>query len=369
MSLLRSLDIHFTIRVEGIPPDLAFLGPTVRGLLGYGLRQSCCGHDADDGGRCALGEACAYSYLFEGPVQQRMHADQLELKALPQPFLTLVAPPHERRADPRRVTFGYRLFGNATDLAAEVATALFAREQFGFGARSCGYTVESIAIEHTTIWTRLADPSCDAFAEQIRQQAIRTRHIASANVGVAPTVPPANSTLVWRFYTPLSIGAPVRCQSKWTERLLDAACRRKWLLERAYGDQYARQRSIPRAMDASAFETVESSVAPFRFERRSTRHGAVVQLQGDLGTVSIHGPWYQHVELLASIARYGLGQSTTFGFGRVEFEVARVQTAATTPATSSTLRAQSRAALPRWVRLRGAPPTKPRVSSSPPDHK
>ena len=368
MALLPALDIHFTIRVEGPAPDLAFLGPTVRGLLGYGLRQSCCGHDADEQGRCSMGEACAYSYLFEGPLQRRMHAEGLEVDALPQPFITLVAAPNAAGAGSQRVTFGFRLVGNATALAPEVAAAILSRERFGFGARSMGFVLETVALARNPVWQRRQDPSADGLAEAIRRHAPHA--IARP---VLPDLPAGDCTLQWRFRTPVSLRSAAHGSNAcFAARLLDAAGRRAWLLERAYGAQQLMQRSIPHPVDGRAFTTRDERLERFRIERRSTRHGRVVTLTGEVGTVSIHGPWREHAALLAAIQRYGVGQSTSFGFGQVEFEIqldARRSVAAIpdskpepnpTPALKTLAHPnQNRSTVPRWVRLRGAPPTKP----------
>lgn len=382
MPLLPALDIHFTVRVEGPAPDLPFLGPTVRGLLGYGLRQSCCGHDADGQGRCSMGESCAYSYLFEGPLQRRLEAEGVGVDALPQPFVTLVDPPDPGRTQSQRVTFGFRLLGTAIELAPQVAAAVLARERFGFGARSLGFVLEAVALSHNTVWTRRLDASCDALAEAVRgalPRAIGADAVGSPSSS-APSalsqLPAGICTVQWEFRTPLSL-RPAACgRSDMAERLLDSANRRAWLLERAYGAQHLLQRSLPHPIDGGRFATHDVTLQPIRIERRSTRHGRVVVLTGDVGTVSVTGPWRDYTRLLAAIERYGLGQSTTFGFGRVRLSYAPQSSGVAPPpllgprpaAIPVDHRHPIRSKLPRWVRLRGAPPSRagdPRGPSNP----
>jgi hypothetical protein len=355
---LPSLDIYFTIRVEGEAPDLPFLGPTVRGLLGYGLRQTCCGHDADDDGRCRMGDTCNYAYLFEGPLQQRMKSDRLELDALPQPFIPLVDPPFTVRKAQQRITFGVRLLGAATGLASEVATAIIAREPFGFGSRSKGFSLESVGIGGAVVWTRNADPAADELQNCVRYQS--TRSIA---LPAPRAIPTQSCTLHWKFATPLALGAPIGNADNWARRLLDAATRRRWLLERAYQAPSAAPHHPPRSIDTVEFATRSVKVEPFRFERRSTRHGGLVVLNGMIGSVSIHGPWHRHADLLSAVDCYGAGQFNSFGFGQVLTEVDHsdeyLEAVPTRSPRALVEPPRIRSNVPRWVRLRGVPPPKP----------
>ena len=381
MPPLAYADLTFSLRVHGPAPDLPFLGPTVRGLLGYGLRQTCCGHDADERGACSLGDSCTYAYLFEGPVQLRSRRRGLELDALPQPFLPLVAPPGraDRGADPQRVRFGIRLIGHASDLAPAVVDAIVARERHGFGARSHAFTVESARIERSPgPWTEV--PRAHPASDHGESDALRR-------------LPRGVARMRFRFDAPIALGVPrgaraprhllaQDCIERPARALLgaamvDAMARRLWLLEHAYGHSSATIRSIPRAEDPAQFATRDLSLQPFAVDRRSTRHGRTVHLEGSVGHATIEGPWSRLTPLLAAARDFGIGRHITFGFGRVSLELpgagrardavlsaegAPPPSAGKADASVQPTRSSARAEIrrppraPRWVRLRGAPP-------------
>lgn len=359
MPLLPHLDLHFSIRVSGPVPDLPFLGPTVRGLLGYGLRQTCCGHDADESGRCRLGEACSYSYLFEGPPQHRLLARRLELTALPQPFMPLLEPTDGANRTGQHLGFGIRLFGAAMQLAPQVGRAVIAREPFGFGARSRGYRTEEIAIDGATAWSRFRDPACDELHGAIASRIARA--VAVDEALHHRSLVCRDSIARWRFVTPVALrDGPVR-YGDWGRLLLDGVQRRAWLLEHAYPMSDVRVRATPRPIRTDGFETTSVEVQPVEFTRRSTRHGRVVRLSGAIGSVAIRGPWAQHAELIARAMRYGVGRWNSFGFGRVEVALEDLppQTMPCAPADTQAARERrARVSIPRWLRLRGQPPEK-----------
>jgi len=369
MPLLPALDLRFNLRVEGLAPDLPFLGPTVRGLLGYGLRQRCCGHAALDDGRCAMGDACAYSFLFEGPLQRRLHDAGISVDALPQPFVLLVPSPAGRHEPMRHISFGIRLLGMATALAPEVVAAIRCRERYGFGARSLGYTLTSVSADGVPIWNRQNDPSVDALEDAARRVAARSGGESATEHPIAPGI----STLLWRFHTPVALEESRSDHVNVAAVLLNSAARRAWMLEQAYSPNRLLQRSLPTRIDGHGFVVREARLSPFQFERRSTRHGRLVRLSGLVGSVAIEGPWRLHAQTLAAIRRYGVGQSTSFGFGRVEFEAepttaehARCVTDTPdarrdSPKSTATPLAdckEARSNAPRWIRLRGTPPVK-----------
>lgn len=380
MTLLPTLDLFFTIRVHGPVPDLPFLGPTVRGLLGYGLRQTCCGHEACADGACSLGDNCTYSYLFEGPLQYRTARRRLALDAFPQPFLPLVDPPatttngaattpdaHRPSSSSQEVRFGLRLIGAACELSSAVIDAIVAREQCGFGARSTGYTVLNVdhgaKVQPNPWCCEHASKPADGLAYRPSKEAII----------------PANSLLQFRFKTPVSLDRRVRDTANLGAELVDAAARRLWLLEQAYGVGIP-DRSIPRAIDGREFNTISTTLAPWEITRRSTRHGRVVRLNGTLGAATIEGPWHRHATLLSAMMHYGIGRNTTFGFGRLEIESrdqgAPIGSTRVSHANSIAQLAKGAshanqrgsiarsAGVPRWIRLRGSPPAKPNSGGS-----
>jgi hypothetical protein len=322
MPLLPSLDLHFRIRVDGTPPDLPFLGPTVRGLIGYGLRETCCGHPAGDDGRCALAEACPYAFLFEGPAQRRLEREGLVVDALPQPFVPLVEGPRECEPRGGWIDFGIRLFGRAVGLAGRVAAAVRAREPHGFGARSSGYLLASASVGGREAWRRESDPH----AERL-ERAVTDASLAESGRGRLERPHPVvgdgpHTALRWTFLTPVSLAAPMASRNglEAARLLLQTVGRRAWLLERAYPLAGGDERVAPPAIPRRAFVMADRALEPFVCARRSTRHGRTVVLKGEFGAATIVGPWHRHADLVDAARTYALGRHASFGFGRVEID-------------------------------------------------
>jgi len=175
---------------------------------------------------------------------------------------------------------------------------------------------------------------------------------------------PAGRTKVrFAFSTPLALDPSAFDARLLGANLVNAAATRLWLLETAYGVGLPR-RSIPRAADPHEFSSASMQLRRWSFERRSTRHGRVVRLAGNMGEAIIEGPWERYTHLLTALERYGIGRHITFGFGRVSAEhlpaeplprSANGQLKISMPDTGSKARATR---IPRWIRLRGAPPVR-----------
>lgn len=362
MRALPFLDLSFTLRVEGQLPDLPFLGPTVRGLLGHGLRQTCCGHGCDDEGRCELGESCTYAYLFDGALPHRIAIERHELDALPKPFVLLIDGVNSsalttstQRVHGNHVHFGVRLIGDATALAPQVATAVKAREPFGFGARSHRFQLETVRVNGTANWQRCIDASLEAL-----EDSLRVRGAAAPLLAAQLAIPRQPCAIRFTFDTPLSLDFAAN-PAILGGRLLSSIQRRVWLLECGYATGRTPS-SPPRSVDESRFTTISTDLHTFRVDRRSTRHGGRVVLDGLTGSAVIHGPWHDYAACLANITQFGVGLNTSFGFGRTSCVLVDSPTTPSSeqadPDQQPTPNRRPYSRIPRWVQLRGPRPSR-----------
>lgn len=280
---------------------IEFLGPTLRGLFGYALREAACGHPSDADGYCTQPLGCPYSRIFEG------------LESLPQPFVLLVDPP-KRRSKRMQIRCGVRLFGAAMHDAPLVVRAFEIGESCGIGSDRIHYRLTSSLVKAPT-------PSHSQ-----------------------RTLDPSNTrALEWVFRTPLSLREGDDLRANPTGDDIVAAGRRRVCLIRAASGAQG-DSPTPIAPPRGSFRIVKKHIREWRIFRTSGRQGRAVPLRGIIGRMVIEGPWFEEAWWLNEIESTHLGKHTSFGLGSATWQQL--------PARGGWLR------LPRWIRLRGFPPPK-----------
>jgi hypothetical protein len=290
---LPSVDLRFRIRVD-VEPELEFLGPTARGLLGHGLRQVACSHGSKADARCPAGAACAYARLFEGATPRSALAPGPDGLTPPAPMVLEFDAPFGGPSTAEDGTIGFcvRVFGSAIDDAHHVIEAVAARQRFGFGAASRQFELVSMC------------------RESFVQPEQPTRF------GAGP--------LVLDFLTPLSLRHGQRAdRSVDVHRMVDAARRRDWLMRVLYGhDDAAAELGPPSASCDAGFSMVAQTTRRWTMSRRSGRQSRSVPMEGLLGRAVLSGDW-QLEAWLHSLERLHLGKYAIFGFGRVRVQKPR----------------------------------------------
>lgn len=287
---LPSVDLRFRIRVD-VEPELEFLGPTVRGLLGHGLRQVACTHGGSGSERCAAGALCAYARLFEGATTRSALVPGPDGLTPPAPLVVELDAPFAARpvADDGTIGFCIRVFGSAIADADRIIEAVAARQRCGFGARSSRYEVVSLCREDST----QSRPACDVEQGEV----------------------------IFDFLTPLSLRHGQRPEhSIAVSRFVDAARRRDWVMRVLYGhDDQAAAMGPPCPVADGDFTQVAQSTRRWSMTRRSGRQPRAVPMEGLLGRLVLAGDWRKE-HWLSAVERLHVGKYAIFGFGR-----ARVQ--------------------------------------------
>ncbi len=290
---LPSIDLRFRIQVDR-PPELDFLGPTVRGLLGHGLRQVACGHGDNEAGRCVCGVACAYARLFEGASQRRALLHEPDGFTPPPPMVIEIDTPFAANPIAADGTIGFcvRVFGRAIEDADRVIDAVVARQRHGFGARSQSYELVELRREVT------GDDDTDASDTSA-----------------------FGSELTLHFLTPLSLRQGQCAQRQINPvRLVDAARRRDWLMRVLYGlDDSPMADGVPPPVGDNAFQVVTDLTHRWSMARRSGRQSRAVPMEGLLGCAIVSGNWQQEA-WLARVGRLHLGKYAIFGFGQTRVQ-------------------------------------------------
>lgn len=292
-AVLPSVDLRFRIRVD-VDPELEFLGPTVRGLLGHGLRQVACTHAGSAAERCPAGAACAYARLFEGATTRSALVPGPDGLTPPAPLVVEIDAPFAARpvAEDGTIGFCIRVFGSAILDADRIIEAVVARQRYGFGARSSRYDLVSLHREDST----------QAFS----------------------SAPFDRGEVIFDFLTPLSLRHGQRPeQSIDANRLVEAARRRDWVMRVLYGhDDEAAAMGPPCSVADGDFSLIAQTTRRWSMSRRSGRQSRAVPMQGLLGRAVLAGDWRAEQWLLAA-ERLHVGKYAIFGFGRARVQKPR----------------------------------------------
>jgi hypothetical protein len=304
---VRYIELEFEARLSGerssLPP---FLGPTLRGALGYLLKQTVCQIRGGDCGSCVLQAVCAYPAIFEGIAPQGRKIMR-RYDNIPQPFVLLPDGPLVNAADSPTLTWGMRLFGDACRYWPYLVHVYKTAGERGLGSRRIQCQLERVTdrVGNATLWS----------SEQAQTAQPTAGSIAPENSAV-----PARCTLRWTFQTPVRIAAvsagPVGID------LFLAGRRRFQIMDYFYGNS-GDESPMPASgrIEADEFTTTACTLEPWRLQRYSGRQHRRMTLDGLIGEITIEGPWGKTGPWLHAVPLIHLGKATSFGFGRVKWEV------------------------------------------------
>lgn len=298
------------VRFEGsflssghLPP---FRGATLRGALGYHLRNTVCNSFQRPCRQCFLRFQCAYSTFFEGTPSEDRQIMRLCDK-IPQPFMfVLNARDQTKITHGDRFIFGLRLFGSSMELFPYVAFALFEAGKKGIGQQGVRFEIDLITQDQTVLYEKSGT-------------VIRKPEPQLLNI--PPQERPNSKAVVHVLLcSPLRIRSEGRTALRFDfSDLIRAALRRITILNGFYGektllDPEHRSRYLTLAENVSI---VDDSLRPFGFDRYSGRQERSVRLDGVLGDISFRNVAPELLQILKITEAIGLGKSTSFGFGRI----------------------------------------------------
>ena len=284
-----------------LPP---FRGATLRGALGYHLRNTVCNSFKRKCTDCFLRYQCAYSLFFEGTAAEDRKIMRLYDNA-PQPFMFLLNTGDKTDIEPNDpFRFGMRLFGNAAGLFPYIAFSLFEAGKKGIGHAHLCFEVDVIEQDGAALYEK-------------EGTTIRKPQLCELSL-------PESTEMATAVEVSLLSPLRIRSGGHTAKRLsfLDiakAALRRLTIVNAFYGDG-----SIPapewnrRLLQlAEQVTTFSDSLHPFGFDRYSGRQERSVRLDGVLGNIVFRDVPPELFRLLKVVELIGLGKSTSFGFGRI----------------------------------------------------
>lgn len=282
-----------------------FLGSTLRGAFGHLLKRTVCQIRNTPCAACPLASHCPYPNLFEGlapPDRQRMR----RYPQVPQPFVLVVDLPPSAEPPQTTIHWRVRLFGDVCRHWPYVVYVFRLAGEVGLGRQRVHYHLREVR---------------DAITGSVLEGSQRTRtrqpQLARTPTSVAM---PNRATLRWRFETPLRLRtngclAPQNLQPL---DLVIAGRRRYETLNWFYGNS---ENTPGRFLNPDAFRVRERSLRRWGFTRQCGRQDERMELNGLVGEMIVEGPWAEAGEWLPAISTIHLGKATSFGFGRVQWEL------------------------------------------------
>ena len=306
--MLSYVDIRFRANCPNrrlLPP---YLGVTLRGALGYALKDVVCVVEHGNCSRCALRRVCPYPTVFDG-VPPPDRSIMRRYNRVPQPFVLIVDGPHRApgASEDATLAWGLRLFGAAAALWPYAVESFQRLGRQGIGQARVVYELTDVrdALSGVALW-RADDP-----------------YLGEPQRGkVAAPKEPISERLRFEFHTPLH----VRRDGNMLDHpspvdLVLAARRRLGVLNAFYGDDTDRSTEHAGSrIEENDFRVFGSALEPWRIGRFSTRQRRRVSLSGTMGHVDVSGPWHEAADALAAMPIVHVGKGTSFGLGRVSWE-------------------------------------------------
>lgn len=306
---MKYLELNFQAELQGERSDLPpFLGATLRGALGYVLKEAVCQVRNTPCQACYLRNVCPYVSVFEGLAPEGREILR-KYPHIPQPFVLVLPASAEGREESSQLAWGVRLFGEGTRFWPYVVHAFRMIGERGLGKQKIPYRLSHItdALTGSNVWT----PETDDWQDPVTRSASESRR-EELSFG--------ESTLIWKFET------PVKLKTAGAVSALDivlAGHRRQRILQHFYGEPEELETSHA-YVESDQFRTEYSHLRPFQLRRFSGRQQRSMALHGLVGEIAITGPWAATGDWLQQIPILHLGKSTSFGFGKITWETREI---------------------------------------------
>lgn len=312
--MLSFVELKFQGKTDHPDSMPEFSGIPIRGALGHLLKQIVCQSPHGECGICLLQSACPYPAVFEGlPPANRTY--MTKYPQIPQPFVLNVEEPTQPGSE-SNFGFSVRLFGSAIRYWPYVCHTFFKAGEGGLGRNRTDIHWQKVggAAGGNNVWS--------ADSPGWSEPEVQTTGLDDA---IPPDALPAVQQLRWKFITPLNMpSVDLKRRPEELGLQLFLGGKRRWeTLQHFYGTSPNEDKSEApiRRFDAAEFRTLHSEFRPWAATRFSGRQQRRMTVEGLTGEAVIEGPWRQTGAWLNAIPVIHVGKKTSFGFGRVEWEL------------------------------------------------
>lgn len=284
-----------------------YLGSTLRGALGWALKQCSCALRRQECSACVLRPDCAYAWLFE--TDTYAGTEGITVNARPHPFI--ISPSNEtyRVASPAdALEFAIVLIGRGNDHLPVIAHSVKLMGEQGIGAgRKYGlgrFELKEILCEGHSIYND---------SEGILH-ALPLHPPLDLN-----EIPPEEShTIQLNCITPLRVKFTNKLYRELPFHVLTrTALRRVASLELSYGGT---EPDLDYPGIVKRAESVVTTLSQLRWRdllRYSNRQGKKVSLGGMVGSATFHGELTEFMPILRYCEKVHIGKQTVFGLGKI----------------------------------------------------
>lgn len=284
-----------------------YLGSTLRGSLGWGLKKAACVLRRQQCGNCMLREQCVYAFIFE--TEKYTTGDGRNVNARPHPF---VLQPHEnsdKKDKDDNLSFSLLLFDRANTMLPEIVYAVRLMGEAGIGVgRKDGFgrfMLETVSTGEKTVFSAKDDIlHSDMAAGRIQLQ-------ESKENGQTMDIH-------------LSLETPLRLKygNKLTRELpfhilIRAGLRRIAALEDAYGGGEPDLDYKTLVRTGEQISATESNIRWRELFRYSNRQRKKISLSGLSGTVIYKDVPTDFLPILSYSEQVNIGKQTVFGLGKI----------------------------------------------------
>jgi hypothetical protein len=288
-----------------------YLGSTLRGAMGWGLKKTSCALRRQRCATCLLREQCAYAWIFE--TEKYRAGDGRGVNARPHPF---VLQPAENVAGTKQVgdglTFSLLLLNRANELLPQIvyAVRLMGESGVGSGRR---YGLGRFKNGQITAGDQIIHEESDEIlhhVENINKISLESRW--NKNI----------YSLQITLQTPLRLKQNNRLNLDLPFHVLIRAClRRIAALEEAYGGGEPDLDYRGLVQRADQVQVQESHIRWKQLFRWSNRQRKKVSLSGLGGSIIYSGELTEFMPILRYCEQVNIGKQTVFGLGRLKLLV------------------------------------------------
>jgi hypothetical protein len=306
--------IELRVQAQALDPILLrdHSGSALRGAFGHALHQLACRIPGGCDKNCQQPWHCTYGYLFETPPPanaQRMR----RYPAVPHPLVIL--PPTHRGwvARGEYFSFGISLIGRAIDLLPQVVVALNGAGERGLGLKRSRFRI--IAIHDRNASSQPPRPLYRLGDTSLRRT-IKPRDAATLSL------PPGDTVVRVLFRSPLCL----RVNNRYLRdevpfrALAGSALRRLTNLAHFHCDLQLEMDFASLLARADQTPVLHSELRSESWTRRSNRQQREHPMTGISGYADYLQPDPLLLQIIATVARLGIGKHTTFGLGQVQIE-------------------------------------------------
>ena len=303
---------RFICRLESEAVLPFYKGSTFRGIFGHALKRAVCALRFQECPACILRETCLYFQVFENHKPEGRPEDK-GAQSRPHPFV--IEPPidGERRFHPGE-TFdcALLLFGETNERLPYFVYAFEQMGKIGIGGRVDGdrgrFVLEEVQAGDRVLFTEGTRRLLKATVLEILSLSLKVSDMVR-EVRVTIETP-----LRLKFENRLTADLPFHL-------LVRAALRRVSSLFDAFGEGEPEVDYKGLVKGAETVRVKDSALRWFDWERYSNRQNTRMLMGGMIGSITYEGDLGKYLPLLDLASRVHVGKQTTFGMGKMGFEV------------------------------------------------